>query len=81
MSVAAPRARRRPPIGRRRGAAPPGRGTLIDRLRLGSLWIVGAISGFVLIEPAPYEFMIVLSALLFVATGLKLRARPTCRCS
>jgi hypothetical protein len=28
----------------------------------------------VLIEPAPYEFMIVVSALIFVATGLKFRA-------
>jgi hypothetical protein len=52
------------------GAASP----LIERLRLGSLWMVGAISGFVMIEPAPYEFMIMLSALVFVATGLMLRA-------
>ena len=47
---------------------------LIDRLRLGSLWLLTAISGFVLIEPAPYEFMVMLSALVFVATGLRLRA-------
>jgi len=45
-----------------------------DKLRLGSLWLVAAISGFVLIEPAPYEFAIILSALIFVATGIKLRA-------
>jgi len=47
---------------------------LIRRLQLGSLWLLGAISGFVLIEPAPYEFMIMLAALLFVATGIALRA-------
>lgn len=50
-------------------SAPP----LIDRLRLGSLWLAGAISGFVLIEPAPYEFAVMLSAVLFAATGLRLR--------
>ena len=53
----------------RAGASP-----LIVRLQRGSLWLVGAISGFVLIEPAPYEFMIMLAALVFVATGVKLRA-------
>jgi hypothetical protein len=44
------------------------------RLQLGSLWLVAAISGFVLIEPAPYEFMIMLAALVFVATGIRIRA-------
>jgi hypothetical protein len=46
----------------------------IRRLQLGALWIVAAISGFVLIEPAPYEFMIMLTALIFVATGVRIRA-------
>ena len=46
----------------------------VDRVRLGSLWLVGAISGFVMIEPAPYEFMVVLAAIVFVATGLTIRA-------
>ena len=55
------------------GAPPRVASPLIDRLRVGSLWLVTAISGFVLIEPAPYEFMIMLSALVFVATGLGLR--------
>ena len=56
--------------------APPrtGASPLIVRLQRGSLWLVAAISGFVLIEPAPYEFMIMLAALVFVATGIKLRA-------
>jgi O-Antigen ligase len=47
---------------------------LVRNLQLGSLWLLGAISGFVLIEPAPYEFMVMLAALLFVATGVALRA-------
>src|ERR1051325_3002850 len=46
------------------------------RRQLGTLWLVAAISGFVLIEPAPYEFMIILTALIFLATGLRGRARP-----
>jgi hypothetical protein len=46
----------------------------IRRLQLGALWLVAAISGFVLIEPAPYEFMIMLAALIFVATGVRIRA-------
>jgi O-antigen ligase/polysaccharide polymerase Wzy-like membrane protein len=45
----------------------------IDRLRLGAFWLVGASSGFVMIEPAPYEFVIMLSAIIFIATGLTLR--------
>ena len=55
--------------------APPRRGalTFVEKLRLGSLWLVAAISGFVIIEPAPYEFAIMLSALIFVATGVRLR--------
>jgi O-antigen ligase len=56
-------------IGARSGPRP-----LIDRLRLGSLWLVGASSGFVVIEPAPYEFLIMLAMIVFVATGLTLRA-------
>ena len=55
-------------------AAPHAASPFIRRLQLGALWLVAAISGFVLIEPAPYEFMIILAALLFVATGVKLRA-------
>ncbi len=44
-----------------------------DRLRLGSLWLIGASSGFVMIEPAPYEFLIVVSLIIFAMTGLTLR--------
>ena len=44
-----------------------------DRLCLSTLWLVGATGGFVMIEPAPYEFLVVLAALVFLATGLTLR--------
>src|SRR5712692_6418042 len=56
-------------------AAPsrPARGAFADRLRLSTLWLVGATGGFVMIEPAPYEFLIALSAIVFIATGLTLR--------
>ncbi len=53
--------------------APRAVSPFIERLRLGALWLVAAISGFVLIEPAPYEFMIVLALVIFIATGVKLR--------
>ena len=56
-----------------RAGARPGAVAFIDRLRLGSLWLVGAISGFVVIEPAPYEFMVMLAAIVFAATGLTIR--------
>jgi hypothetical protein len=44
-----------------------------EKVRLGVLWTVAAISGFVIFEPAPYEFMIMIAALIFVATGVRLR--------
>jgi hypothetical protein len=37
------------------------------------LWLVGFSGGFVFIEPAPYEFVIALAALLFFVSGLVLR--------
>jgi hypothetical protein len=36
------------------------------------LWLVGASSAIVFIEPSPYELMTVLAAVIFVATGLRL---------
>jgi hypothetical protein len=45
----------------------------IDRLRLSALWIVGVSSGFVMIEPAPYEFLIALTMIIFAATGVSMR--------
>jgi hypothetical protein len=46
----------------------------IDRLRLGSLWLVGVSGGFVIFEPAPYEFLSIFAMIVFLATGLTLRA-------
>jgi O-antigen ligase/polysaccharide polymerase Wzy-like membrane protein len=48
-------------------------GGFIDGLRLSMLWLVGACSGFVMIEPAPYEFLILLAMILFVTSGMTLR--------
>jgi hypothetical protein len=69
MSVAAPAGFG----GGRYGSAGARPDVFVDRVRLGSLWLVGAISGFVVIEPAPYEFMVVLAAIVFAATGLTIR--------
>jgi hypothetical protein len=46
----------------------------IDQLRLGSLWLIGVSGGFVIVEPAPYEFLTILAMIVFLATGLTLRA-------
>jgi hypothetical protein len=46
----------------------------VDRLGLFALWLVGLSGGFVLFEPAPYEFVVILAILLFARTGLTLRA-------
>lgn len=54
------------------GAAP--RSSFIERLQHGLLWLIGFSSGFVMIEPAPYEFIIVLAVIAFAATGMSLRA-------
>jgi O-antigen ligase len=41
---------------------------------LSVLWIVGVSGGFVMIEPAPYEFVIMLAMIIFAATGVSMRA-------
>ncbi len=46
----------------------------LARLERGLMWLIGFSGGFVIIEPAPYEFLIALSGLIFFATGLTLRA-------
>src|ERR1700681_2870391 len=46
----------------------------LDRLRLTRLWLLGAPGGFVMIEPAPYEFLIMLAMIIFVAAGVSMRA-------
>ena len=37
------------------------------------MWLVGVSGGVVFIEPAPYEFMVILAMVVFAATGLSLR--------
>jgi O-antigen ligase len=59
LSAAEPFAVRPPPVA--------------DRIRLALLWLTGVVSGFVMIEPAPYEFIVAVTMLVFVATGLTLR--------
>jgi hypothetical protein len=51
----------------------PAHGGLVDRLRMSTLWIVGASGGFVMIEPAPYEFLIMLAMIIFATTGISMR--------
>jgi len=53
-------------------AYPPSRP--IDRLGLLALWLCGAVSGVVLFEPAPYEFVTLLTMLVFIQIGLTLPA-------
>jgi hypothetical protein len=45
-----------------------------ERLRSLLLWLIGFSGGFVFIEPSPYEYIGVVTIILFAATGLSLRA-------
>lgn len=45
----------------------------VARLQLASLWLIGISGAFVRFEPAPYDLIVILTMLLFAATGLKLR--------
>ncbi|KIZ42337.1 MULTISPECIES: O-antigen ligase family protein [Rhodopseudomonas] len=44
----------------------------LKTLQLGLLWLVGASGAIVFIEPSPYEFAIVLSMIVFFASGLRM---------
>jgi O-antigen ligase len=59
-------------------AAPPGAAAsprlATERLRSLLLWLIGFSGGFVFIEPSPYEYIGVITIILFAATGLSLRA-------
>jgi hypothetical protein len=37
------------------------------------MWLVGVSGGVVFIEPAPYEFMVILAMVVFAATGMSIR--------
>jgi len=47
---------------------------LVARLRIMFIWLIAFSGWFVMIEPAPYEFIIFLAMIVFVATGVSLRA-------
>src|SRR6266581_2591430 len=49
--------------------APPG----VLALQRALVWLVGASSAIVFIEPSPYELTTLAAAVIFVATGLRLR--------
>jgi hypothetical protein len=45
----------------------------LTRLQRALMWLVGVSGGVVFIEPAPYEFMVILAMVVFAAIGLSLR--------
>ncbi len=45
----------------------------IVRVQLAMLWLVLFSSSFVKFEPAPYDSLVALTALVFMVTGLKMR--------
>jgi hypothetical protein len=53
-------------------AAPSSTAPRLRSLQLALLWFVGASGAIVFIEPSPYEFAVLLSLLLFMATGLRI---------
>ena len=52
-------------------AAPAAPGVLA--LQRALVWLVGASGAIVFIEPSPYEIVTLLAAVIFFATGLRLR--------
>jgi O-antigen ligase len=44
-----------------------------ERLRCGVLWLTGAASAIVFIEPSPYEFATLLAIVIFAITGFAIR--------
>jgi O-antigen ligase len=45
----------------------------LGHIERGFMWLIGFSGGFVVIEPAPYEFIIAVAAVLFFAGGMSLR--------
>lgn len=54
-------------------ATPPARTRFVDRLRFSLLWLAGVSGGFVMFEPAPYEFVMLIAMIVFLARGLPIR--------
>jgi hypothetical protein len=55
-------------------ATAPGLTISTERLRCGALWLTGAASAIVFIEPSPYEFATLLTIAIFAITGFAIRA-------
>lgn len=53
---------------------PTARTRPFERLRLFLLWLVGLSGGFVMFEPAPYEYLMIVTILVFAVSGLPVRA-------
>ena len=49
------------------------RAPTLTRLQRALMWLVGASGGVVFIEPAPYEFTVILAMVVFAASGMSLR--------
>jgi O-antigen ligase/polysaccharide polymerase Wzy-like membrane protein len=49
------------------------RAPTLTRLQRSLMWLVGVSGGVVFIEPAPYEFMVILAMVVFAAIGLSIR--------
>jgi hypothetical protein len=54
------------------GSAVSGPRLAVESLRGILLWLTGLAGGFAFIEPSPYEFLAIITALFFVLTGLSL---------
>ncbi len=49
------------------------RAPTLTRFQRAMMWLVGASGGVVFIEPAPYEFTVILAMVVFAASGMSLR--------
>ena len=54
-------------------ASTPASAPRVLALQRALVWLVGASGAIVFIEPSPYELVTAISAVIFLATGLRLR--------
>ena len=64
---------RSPPYSEPLRAGQPHRVNHLVRLTRGFMWLIALSGGFVIIEPAPYEFLIAIAMVVFLAAGLVVR--------
>ncbi len=64
---------RSPPYSGPLRAGQPHRVNHLVRLTRGFMWLIALSGGFVIIEPAPYEFLIAIAMVVFLAAGLVVR--------